>query len=304
MKPENMAKNPRGMNVLSLFDGIACGRVALERAGIKVNKYYASEILKTASEVATKNYPDIIHLGDVTDWEKWNLEDIDLIIGGSPCQGFSFAGRELNFTDPRSKLFFVFASIVKHYKPKFFLLENVVMQQKFQDVITTFMGVEPILINSNLVSAHTRKRLYWTNIPVMQPADRGIELKDILIEKASEAKPARITGRRLNAQGKRDDYNKSIPIIQYLEVSDNKKAHCITTVEKDSVIAYAKTGKHPKAYDEPSKNLWRSLTPIEVERLQTLPDDYTEGVPRTSRLKMLGSGWTVEVIKHILSGLP
>lgn len=171
------------MKVLSLFDGISCGRLALERAGIPVEKYYASEIDKYAIQIAQKNYPDTIQIGDVTKLNYLELLDIDLVIGGSPCQGFSFAGKQLNFNDPRSKLFFEFVRAVKTIKPKYFLLENVKMKQEFQDIISEQLGVRPIEINSSLVSAQNRKRLYWTNIPnVTVPADKGILLKDILHE--------------------------------------------------------------------------------------------------------------------------
>ena len=171
------------MKVLSLFDGISCGRLALDRAGIPVEKYYASEIDKYAIQIAQKNYPDTIQIGDVTKLNYLELLDIDLVIGGSPCQGFSFAGKQLNFNDPRSKLFFEFVRAVKTIKPKYFLLENVKMKQEFQDIISEQLGVRPIEINSSLVSAQNRKRLYWTNIPnVTVPADKGILLKDILHE--------------------------------------------------------------------------------------------------------------------------
>lgn len=172
------------MRVLSLFDGISCGRVALERAGIPVEKYYASEIDKYAIQIAQKNYPDTIQIGDVckVDFSKY-IGNVDLIIGGSPCQGFSFAGKQLNFNDPRSKLFFEFVRAIKTIKPKYFLLENVKMKKEYQDIISDLLGVQPIEINSALVSAQNRKRLYWTNIPnVGQPADKGILLKDIVHE--------------------------------------------------------------------------------------------------------------------------
>lgn len=172
------------MRVLSLFDGISCGRVALERAGIPVEKYYASEIDKYAIQIAQKNYPDTIQLGDVCkiDFSKY-IDNVDLIIGGSPCQGFSFAGKQLNFDDPRSKLFFEFVRAIREIQPKYFLLENVKMKQEFQDVISEHLGVQPIEINSALVSAQNRKRLYWTNIPnVTVPQDKGILLKDIVHE--------------------------------------------------------------------------------------------------------------------------
>ena len=177
------------MNVLSLFDGISAGRVALERAGIKVNNYYASEIDKYAIQVSNKNYPDIIQLGDITKWREWNIDwsSIDLVIGGSPCQGFSFAGKQLNFDDPRSALFFVFVDIchrVADDNPNMkFLLENVRMKKEYQDVITQYMGINPVAINSSLVSAQNRYRLYWTNIPnVTQPDDKGILLRDIILD--------------------------------------------------------------------------------------------------------------------------
>jgi DNA (cytosine-5)-methyltransferase 3A len=175
------------MNVLSLFDGISAGRVALQRAGVTVDNYYASEVDKYAMQVSSKNFPDIIQLGDITKWREWDIDwgSIDLVIGGSPCQGFSFAGKQLNFEDPRSKLFFEFVDIchrVADENPKMkFLLENVRMKKEFQDVISGYMGIEPVMINSALVSAQNRVRFYWTNIPnVTQPEDNGIVLRDIL----------------------------------------------------------------------------------------------------------------------------
>lgn len=179
------------MNVLSLFDGVSCGRVALERAGIPVDKYYASEIDKGAIAISNKNYPDIIRLGSVETHKSWgiDLSKIDLLIGGSPCQGFSVAGKQLNFDDPRSKLFFEYVDILNVIREKNpnvkFLLENVKMKKEYSDIITEYLGIEPIEINSSLVSAQSRRRLYWTNIKgVTQPADKGIYLKDIVHEKA------------------------------------------------------------------------------------------------------------------------
>ena len=175
------------MDVLSLFDGISCGLVALKRLGISVNHYFASEIDKYAIQISKKNHPEITHIGDVVRLREMlevfpkTLGDIDLLIAGSPCQGFSFAGKQLNFDDPRSKLFFDFVEILKIKKPKYFLLENVKMKKEYQQVISSILGVEPIEINSNLVSAQNRKRLYWTNIRgITQPEDKGIYLKDIL----------------------------------------------------------------------------------------------------------------------------
>jgi DNA-cytosine methyltransferase len=169
------------MNVLSLFDGMSCGRIALDKLGIKVDKYFASEIDKYAIKVSEANYPDIVRLGDVRDVRGEDLPKIDLMIAGSPCQGFSFAGKQLAFDDPRSALFFEFTRLLDECKPKYFLLENVRMKKEHLQVITDLLGVEPILINSSLVSAQNRKRYYWTNIPgVEQPMDKGIVLKDIL----------------------------------------------------------------------------------------------------------------------------
>jgi len=172
-----------GYNVLSVFDGMSCGRVALDELNIPVKQYYASEIDPYAITVATNNYLDTIQLGDVTKVDGHLLPKIDLLIGGSPCQGFSFAGKQLNFEDPRSKLFFEFVRLLKECKPKFFFLENVRMKKEYQDVISSYLGVEPVLLNSALVSAQNRQRLYWTNIPgYTPPEDRGILLKDIVHE--------------------------------------------------------------------------------------------------------------------------
>ena len=185
------------MNILSLFDGMSCGRIALDRAGIPVTKYFASEIDPYAEKISESNYPDIIRLGDITKWKEWDIPAPDLILAGSPCQGFSFAGKGLNFNDPRSALFFVFADILRYYKPKYFLLENVKMKAEHQDVISGILGdvypecvnqaemfrtgrLEPVLINSALVSAQNRERLYWCNWKVTQPEDKKIFLKDII----------------------------------------------------------------------------------------------------------------------------
>ena len=169
------------MNVLSLFDGMSCGQIALDQLGIEVENYYACEIDKWAIKTTKKNYPNTIHLGDVCEVKGKELPKIDLLIGGSPCQGFSFAGKQLNFDDPRSALFFEYVRLLKETKPKYFLLENVRMKQEYQDVISEHLGVKPIMINSSLLSAQNRVRLYWTNIPnITQPEDKGVVLKDIL----------------------------------------------------------------------------------------------------------------------------
>lgn len=177
------------MNILSLFDGISCGRVALERAGIKVDKYYASEIDKYAIKISEKNYPDIIQLGDVAKWKEWDIDwsSIDLLIGGFPCQAYSMAGKQLGINDARGQLFFRYVEILNHIlknNPNIkFLAENVKMKQEFQNMISENLGVQPIEINSSLLSAQNRKRLYWTNIAnVTQPEDKHIMLKDIVHE--------------------------------------------------------------------------------------------------------------------------
>lgn len=308
------------MRVLSLFDGISCGMVALERAGIKVDTYYASEIDKYAIKISEKNYPEVIRLGDVTKWRDWDIDwtSIDLLIGGSPCQGFSFAGKQLNFDDPRSKLFFEYVDILNHIKkhnPNVkFLLENVKMKQEYQDVITSYLGVEAILINSALVSAQNRKRLYWTNIPnVTQPEDKNIELSDILEEvdfigpaaiRGRKLNKGTILGRRLNQKGHRDDYNKDVPITQCLEVraTNTNKSNCLTTVDKDNVLTPLSIGRHPNAFN--NKLPFRYYTLKECCRLQTLPDDYLDGIAVSKAKKCLGNGWTVDVIAHILSHIP
>ena len=196
------------MNVLSLFDGMSCGRIALERLGIPIDNYYASEIDKYAIQVSQANYPDIIQVGDVTELDTSTLPKIDLIMGGSPCQGFSFAGKQLAFDDPRSALFFEFVRCVEELKPKYFLLENVRMKKEYLDVISEYMGVEPIMINSALVSAQNRVRYYWTNIPgIEQPEQRGIVLRDILETQTNE-QPVKDTKR--NQRHYRNDDEKSL----------------------------------------------------------------------------------------------
>lgn len=301
------------MNVLSLFDGLSCGQIALNRVGIKYDKYFASEIDKHAIKVTQHNFPNTIQLGSVTEIKGSDLPQIDLLIGGSPCQGFSFAGKQLNFDDPRSKLFFEFVRLKNELNPKYFLLENVVMKQEFQDVITEYLGVKPIKINSNLVSAQTRERLYWTNIPnVEQPEDKGITLNDILEDIGIDGEyydrkklnKATILGRRLNEHGKRDDYNKSIPITQCLEVraTNRNKSNCITTVAKDNVLTTLPIGRHTDAF---KRNLpFRYFTIKEHCRLQTVPDDYFDGVASENQIrKMIGNGWTVDVITHIFKNI-
>jgi len=267
-----------GINVLSLFDGLSCGSVALERAGIKVNNYYASEVDKWAIQIANKNYPDIIQLGDVLGVKGKDLPKIDLLIGGSPCQDLSFAGKGKGLIKgDRSSLFYQYVRLLKECKPKYFLLENVRMKQEYQDIISDLLGVQPIKINSSLVSAQNRVRLYWTNIPnVTQPEDKGLKLKDIL------------------------------EIDGYV---DRDKSHCLDAnyFKGGNLKSYFEKHRRQLVFnnDKPitSETSYRKLTNLECERLQTIPDGYTEGVSNTQRYKMLGNSWTADVIAHLFKGL-
>lgn len=299
-------------NVLSLFDGMSCGQVALNKAGIQYEKYYASEIDKHAMKVAMKNWPKTIQVGDVSKLQASQFQNVDLLIGGSPCQGFSFAGKQLNFSDPRSVLFFEYVRFLKELKPKYFLLENVMMKKEYQDVISQHLGVEPIVINSSLVSAQNRVRLYWTNIPgVTIPEDRNIKLSDIIETLDLDApgaiigrqlNKATILGRRLDKNGVRKDYDKAVPITQCLEVrtTNRDKSNCLTTVAKDNVLTSMPVGRRPDAFL--NKLPYRYYTVKEYCRLQTLPDDYFNGCASDNQARiMCGNGWTADVIAHILS---
>lgn len=438
------------MNVLSLFDGISCGQEALKRAGIKVDKYYASEIDEYAISIAQKNFPNTIQLGDVAQIQTDKLPKIDLLIGGSPCQGFSFAGKQLNFSDPRSSLFFEYVRILNQVKPTYFLLENVKMKKEYRDIISKCLGVEPIEINSALVSAQNRKRLYWTNIPgIMPPEDKGIMLKDIVHENVDvdvstiskngkahaltasyngavawnsyerkqrtmlfetlaeyivpfdktlqilnkEVERGKVGYFRKDSQANRVYYihGKAVTLCgdagggggaakmgQYLfgHTKSNQQGNRVYCEDEKGCTLNASSGgiagkgnlllgvvnrargnntgglrnngtKSPTL----SSNSWehnnhlmfgcitpdrvnkrqngqrfsngnkfytltaqdrhgvlvegyiRKLTPIECERLQTLPDNYTEGISKSQRYKCLGNGWTVDVIVHILNSL-
>ncbi len=419
------------MNILSIFDGMSCGQIALNRVGVKYNKYFASEIDKYAIQVTQKNYPDTIQLGSVVDVKAENLPKIDLLLGGSPCQGFSFAGKQLNFEDPRSKLFFEYVRILKDLREAnphiIFLLENVRMKKEYQDVISECLGVEPIEINSALVSAQNRKRLYWTNIPnVTQPKDKGIMLKDIVHEETDfktyglsdklidgflnstsvfkdrfqPSSDMNKKGRCLTARyfklGKTDQYiieelteymvpfdktlqildkevekgkvgyfrkdsqanrfyfihNKAVTLCgdagggaakmgQYLFGSTKKNSQGDRVYQEDekSPTLNASSGgtagrgnllfgcitpdrinkrQNGQRFNEGKKfytltaqdrhgilveGYIRKLTPIECERLQTVPDNHTNHVSNSQRYKMLGNGWTIDVIAHIFKQL-
>ena len=330
------------MKVLSLFDGIACGRLALKRAGIQVDSYDAFEIDKSAIKVATTNFPDINERGDVRNADFSQFVGYDLLIGGSPCTNFSSSGKRNGMTtkdkfelttlddylklkeegcefDGQSYLFWEYVRALRAVKPKFFLLENVKMKKQWQDIITRELGVEPIEINSKLVSAQNRVRLYWTNIPnVMAPADKGIKLVDIS-ENIDFLHPgairgrnvilhkAVIIGRRLNPDGHREDNNRSIPIIQCLEVRKTNcdKSNCLTTVEKDNVLTPLPVGRYADCYGLISGNRlpFRHYTRTEYERLQTLPDGYTSCISESAAKKAIGNGWTVDIIAHIFDNL-
>lgn len=440
------------MNVLSLFDGMSCGQIALNKLGIKYDKYFAAEIDKYAMQVTQHNFPDTVQLGDVqfVTKETFGTHKIDLLIGGSPCQGFSFAGKQLNFEDPRSVLFFEFVRLLKELKPKYFLLENVKMKRESQDIISKYLGCEPIEINSSLVSAQTRKRLYWTNIPnITQPEDKGIILKDIIEPYVDEKYyPGQKLLDNYDGNGQLNpDYKSQANAVHsgdkfpticagthgyafgYLEhlkqVGDKmrhpeatkkgyaeagedegldltfpnsktrrgremkEKSNCLTaSVHHFGVVIdpskpnqinpskdaggkqphmqdrvfdqegkshaltasfanrtnvgtvcdmVANQGKEPikedidkgscllardykgfgnqaqtgvRLIDGEKKLSWRKLTPLECERLQTVPDGYTmilkdgkQKVSDTQRYKMLGNGWTVDVITHILKNM-
>ena len=282
------------MIVFSAFDGIGTGYYALRQAGIPVQTYFASEIDKDAINVAKSNYQDIIQVGNINGVKGSNYPQIDLLMGGSPCQGFSYAGSLLNFDDPRSALFFQFVRLLEEMQPKYFLLENVKMRPEWQDIISDKVGVQPIEINSRLVSGQNRKRLYWTNIPnVTVPADTGVSFSDRIL-----GYPCSMRGRRLNPDtGKRDDYNYEIPTQQYVECRADDKSNCLTTVDKDNVVCiswYKRTLAEEVRY--------RYLTAQEYEWLQTLPTNYTEahGLSQSKRKQLLGNAWTAEVIVHIL----
>lgn len=303
----------KALTVLSLFDGIACGRVALDRAGIPVRRYIASEIEPNAIRAAQANFPDIEQIGDVMNVDTTKLPEIDLLIGGSPCQGFSSSGKGLNFVDPRSRLFFEYVRILKEVKPKYFLLKNVKMRKEWEKIITEYVGVEPIEINSSLVSAQNRVRLYWTNIPnIALPMDRGIALSDILEDiewnqpgaiRGRRLNKGVIVGRRLNEAGHRQDYDKTVPITQCLEVraTNTDKSNCITTVDKDNVLTPLPPGRYPDAFKRGLP--FRYYTTVEYCRLQTLPDHYLDMIPESQARKAIGDGWTVDVIAHILAGI-
>jgi DNA-cytosine methyltransferase len=388
------------MNVLSLFDGISAGRLALDRAGVKYNTYYASEIDKYAIKVAMKNYPSTIQIGDVTQVNGWEYPDVGLVIGGSPCQSFSIAGRGEGF-DGKSKLFWEYVRILNEVKlinPDVkFLLENVKMKKEWRDVITNALGVEPIEINSALLSAQNRRRLYWTNIPnITQPEDKGLVLRDILEDGCTDREKSFCLDANYNKGVNLEQYfgkgrrqlvfqvnpstesggkqpymqnriyhpdGKSVALTQFANrlnvlvvgqvnssqdgkiVSEEGKSPCLTAGNYNMPKVYLnpeqierakithsdkvwKTGKRmgkmkfPVDLNSKSKCVlagqttgaretihiedeigYRKLTPVGCERLQTFPDNWTEGISSTQRYKAIGNSWTVDVIAHIFKNL-
>ena len=358
------------MNVLSLFDGMSCGQIALNRANIPYDNYFASEIDKYAIAVTMANYPKTVQLGDVTKINAKNLPVIDLLLAGSPCQGFSVSGKRQNFDDPRSALFFEFVRLLNELKPKYFLLENVRMKKEWQDIITSYVGVEPIEINSNIFSAQNRKRLYWTNIKVENlPIDKGILIKNItedggdkILEDFYRNREIRIYDSK--APTLRSERNglkvvKSIGLGSILETNvtdaefllseEQIKSNGIEKYRDEKLIKQAvfterRTEEAKKIRQEYRKlfdrdfcprrgkelvprtddicnclttsltkehilldenYVFRKLTPLECERLQTVDDGYTkvDGVSNIQRYKMLGNGWTVDVISFILQNI-
>lgn len=291
------------MKVLSLFDGIATGRLALERAGIPVDVYYASEIDNYAIQIATKNYPDIIELGDITkiNFTDEKFKDIDIIIGGSPCQDLSNykydRGEVTGLNGEKSGLFYFFITALRTIKPKYFLLENVAsMEDRWRDLMSEILGVQPIMINSALVCAAERKRYYWTNIPnVTQPEDKHIFLKDIVLDNVDEKY-----------------YYTKYPITVHdgdakvkatIHLNGHRQAKEVYGLNHkcNTLLCDGNGGNLVKKIYQNERV--RKLTPIEYERLQTLPDNYTDGVSNSRRYSAIGNGWTTDVISHIFKGL-
>ena len=333
------------MITLSLFDGMSCGQMALRKIGITPDLYMASEVDESAIKVTQKNFPKTMQLGDVTKVDPKSIARPDLLVGGSPCQGFSFAGNQLNFQHPESKLFFEYARLLEALKPSLFLLENVVMKKEYEDVISQTLGVKPILINSNLVSAQNRKRLYWTNIEgIEQPEDKKIGWGQVR-ERGVKAYKHYYTHKAMQwlanesiKKGRPLMIHKSDEKMQMLEANHHKKY----SSQRFFAVADQDPGLDPDKYpvygdkDPPSSPLkielkdgclvatkdgeehkitrqgdlpegrfaLRYVTPTECERLQTVPEGYSSCTSDSQRYRMLGNGWTVDVISHILSFMP
>ena len=285
------------MNVLSLFDGISCGQLALQRAGIGVDKYFASEIDKYAIKVTQENFPDTVQLGDVTKWETWDLPKIDLLIGGSPCQSLSITqSKTREGLNGKSKLFFQFIDVLTYVKPRYFLFENVAsMSKECKGIISELLGCEPVFVNSNCFAAQDRPRLYWTNIPVSTGnlTECNTALKDIMEPNVSQKyyykQPVVNTDMSKQVCGElvvnTHDMLKRV-------FNPNFKVHTLTCVSGGY--------QHKKVMDN---GRCRKLTPLEYERCQTLPDGYTECISDNQRYNCIGNGWTIDVIAHILKSI-
>lgn len=278
-----------GINVLSLFDGISCGQVALERAGIKVNNYFASEIDKHAIKVTQTNYPNTIQLGDVTKVKGADLPKIDLLIGGSPCQGFSFAGAGLNFEDERSKLFFEFVRLLEETKPKYFLLENVNMKQEWQDVISDMLGVKPQKLNSKLTSPQNRLRLYWANFEITEPSDKKLVIGDLIGIEVENRYDKPIVLRNI--------YPKKGQNGNIYSIEGKSKTLSAGVGIKGNGIGSSNAPK----IDWDNEQGWRRLTARECEMLQNLPNGYCKEISDTQAYKACGNGWEVGMITHIFT---
>lgn len=317
------------MNVLSLFDGMSCGRIALERLGICPINYFSSEIDKYCIQVSQHNYPDTTQLGSVVDVSSRKLPKINLLLGGSPCQGFSIAGSKLNFEHPQSKLFFEFVRLLEEIKPDYFLLENVRMRKEYLDIITKRLGVGPIMINSARFSAQSRSRWYWTNLPTSKYRRSSTDSNRLVTDILEEQVPNRYyiksdkkfiwsnggngvsqigyIGR--DGQGNRvySVYGKAISLCASSGGLGPKTGLYAVPIDRLDELPegnpYRVKDDSKSPFLEPIKCLVRKLTPIECERLQTVPDEYTDCVSEPQRLKMLGNGWTVDVIVHLLSSL-
>lgn len=292
----------KNINVLSVFDGMSCGRVALDSAGVLVGNYYASEVDKHAIKIAMKNYPNTIQMGNIEQWQNWDIDwsSIDLLIGGSPCQGFSFAGKQLAFDDPRSRLFFVYVDILNHIKKHNpnarFLMENVRMKKEYLDVISAHLGVEPVRINSALVSAQNRVRYYWANWNITQPDDTGRKLADIIeSDYVDRDKSYCIDANCYKGGNIKSYFTKNRRQLVFAE----KSLALLATMYKENAKSMVARNKKGWLVGDSESTCFRKLTPVECERLQTLPDGYTVGVSNTQRYKTLGNGWTVDVIAHI-----
>lgn len=305
------------MQVLSLFDGISCGRLALERAGIQVDCYFSSEIEKTSIQIAQKNFPDNLQIGDVTKikkengilfWENWSIGNIrfDILIGWSPCQTFSSGGNGTGF-DWKSWLFYQFSRILFETKPKYFLLENVKMKKEWQDEISKILWVDPIAINSSLVSWQNRQRMYWIwklnrewkyeKIDIQEPKDKNIEVSDILDTNESEIgkmKPCV----KVNVENQIEKIRSSEKDIQVLDCTSGWQDNKVGIKKSPTLRAW-------NSFTLVRTKKWwvRLLTIAEKEKLQTLPVGYTEWIPDTKRHKAIGDGWTVDIIAHIFTSI-